>query len=291
MVIARRMERTIARETEVRGVGFFLGHDVSMRFQPAPAGSGVVFVRVDLPGRPAVRACIDNVAHTPRRTTIRQGEATVELVEHVMAALAGLRIDNCLIEIDAPEAPGLDGSSLAYVQALQDAGVVELDRPREVLVIKTPLALGEGSAALSVLPMAGEASCVLSYHLDYGAGTPIGAQSLTLAINPTSFADELAASRTFVLEAEALALRQAGIGRRASESDLLIFGKDGVVGNTLRWPDECVRHKMLDMVGDLALLERDIVGHVVAHRSGHQHNAALVRALVRANETPERRAV
>ncbi len=291
MIIARRLQRTIAQETEVQGVGFFLGHDVAMRFQPAPADSGIVFVRVDLPRRPTVRACIDNVIPTPRRTTIRQGEATIELIEHVMAALAGLHIDNCVIEIDAPEAPGLDGSSQAYVQALQCAGTVELDRPRDILVIQTSLALGEGSAALSTLPMAGEATCVFSYHLDYGAGSPIGAQSLTLAINPTSFAEELAGSRTFLLESEAKALRQAGIGRRASESDLLIYGKDGVVGNELRWADECVRHKMLDMVGDLALLERDIVGRVVAHRSGHQLNAALVRALVRSNETPARRAV
>jgi UDP-3-O-[3-hydroxymyristoyl] N-acetylglucosamine deacetylase / 3-hydroxyacyl-[acyl-carrier-protein] dehydratase len=291
MVITRRLERTIARETEVRGVGFFLGHDVTMRFRPAPGGSGVVFARVDLPGRPEVRACIDNVIPSPRRTTIRQGEATVELIEHVMAALAGLHIDNCLIEIDAPEAPGLDGSSQAYVQALQGAGIVELDRPRAIFVIKAPLALGEGSASLSALPMAGEPSCVLCYHLDYGPGTPIGTQSLTLAINPESFAQELAGSRTFLLEAEARALRQAGVGRRASESDLLIFGQVGVIGNALRWPDECVRHKMLDMVGDLALLERDIVGHVVAHRSGHQLNAALVRALAETFETPARRAV
>lgn len=295
MVIGRRMERTIARETEVRGVGFFLGHDVSMRFLPAEAGSGVVFVRVDLPGRPAVRACIDNVAPTPRRTTIRQGAATVELIEHVMAALSGLQIDNCRIEIDAPEAPGLDGSSQAYVHALQDAGTETLDRPRETLVIQTPLAIGEGTAALSVLPLTGEASCVLSYHLDYGADTPIGTQRLTLAISPKTFAEELAGSRTFLLEAEAIALRNAGVGRRASEADLLIFGKDGVLGNAPRWPDECVRHKMLDLVGDLALLERDIVGHVVGHRSGHMLNAALVRALVQAtahaNETTERRAV
>jgi UDP-3-O-acyl N-acetylglucosamine deacetylase len=278
MFTARRLQRTIAREAEVRGVGFFHGHDVALRFRPAAADTGVVFVRTDLPGRPSVRADVANVVPTPRRMTVRRGAAVVEMIEHVMAALAGLHVDNCAVEVDAPETPGCDGSSRAFVEAILAAGTVELDRPRPALVIARPVTVREGSAALTAGPGRGDA-LALSYCLDYGPGNPIGAQSLTLDVTPDAFAAELAPSRTFLLEAEARALRLAGVGTRTTQSDLLIFGPDGVIGNTLRFPDECVRHKLLDMVGDLALLGRDIVGQVVAHRSGHRLNAALVRAL------------
>jgi len=281
MFTARRLQRTLARETEVRGVSFLQGCDVALRFRPADADTGVVFVRTDLPDRPSVQAHIANVVPRQRRTAIQQGAATVEMIEHVMAALAGLRVDNCVVEIDAPETPGCDGSSRAFVEALELAGTVELDRPRETLVIDRPVTVREGPAVVTAHPGAG-AGLVLGYHLDYGSGTPIGSQSLFVEVSPESFLSELATSRTFLLEAEAKALRKAGIGSRTTESDLLIFGPDGVIGNTLRFPDECVRHKMLDMVGDLALLGKDIVGHVVAHRSGHQLNAALVRELLNA---------
>jgi UDP-3-O-acyl N-acetylglucosamine deacetylase len=279
MLTARRLQRTIARETEVRGVGFIQGSDVALRFRPAGADTGIVFVRTDLPGRPSVRAAIDNVTPRQRRTTIQRGEAVVEMVEHVLAALSGLRVDNCEVEVNAPETPGCDGSSRAFVEALAAAGPVDLDRPRAAVVIDRPVTVSEGSAVVTALPGVGQ-GYVLSYRLDYGHGSPIGAQSLSLDVSPGTFAAELAPSRTFLLEAEALALRRQGIGTRATETDLLIFGSDGPIGNALRFPDECVRHKILDMVGDLALLEMDIVGRVVADRSGHQLNAALVRALL-----------
>jgi UDP-3-O-[3-hydroxymyristoyl] N-acetylglucosamine deacetylase/3-hydroxyacyl-[acyl-carrier-protein] dehydratase len=283
MLTARRLQRTIARETEVRGVGFLQGSDVSLRFRPAEAGTGVVFVRTDLPEKPAVSAHIRNVIPRPRRTTLQDGAAIVEMVEHVMAALSGLRIDNCSIEIDAAETPGCDGSSRVFVEALHAAGAVELDRERETLVIDRPITVRDGGATLTAHPGDGE-RLVLSYQLDYGPQTPIGAQSLFVDLSPETFRRELAPSRTFLLEAEAEALRKAGIGSRASAADLLIFGASGVIGNRLRYPDECVRHKILDMVGDLALLARDLTGHVVAHRSGHQLNAALVRKLIEAVE-------
>ena len=283
MVTARRRQKTIARKAEVRGVGFVKGSDVSLRFHPAVADSGVVFVRTDLPGRPGVRACIENVVSSQRRTTIQRGEARVEMVEHVMAALAGLHIDNCVIEIDASETPGCDGSSKAFTESLALAGSEELDRPRPALVLDRPVSVREGGAVLTAYPGDGT-GCVLSYHLDYGRNNPIGAQSLFLEINPESFVSQLSASRTFLLEDEARALRESGVGPRATVSDLLIFGENGVIGNTLRYTDECVRHKILDMVGDFALLEKDIIGHVVAHRSGHQLNAALIRELSKATD-------
>ena len=279
MLRATRPERTLARTAEVRGFGFFHGADVTLRFSPADPGTGVVFVRTDLPDRPAVAARLDNVVPSQRRTTIRQGAATVEMIEHVMAALAGLRIDNCIVQIDANECPGCDGSSRAFVEVLDRAGIVEQRRMRQTLILERSVSVVEGDAILAAHPGV-PGGLTLSYHLDYGRGSPISAQSHCLVLSPQTFRDELAASRTFLLESEANALRAAGIGARTTPADLLIFGPEGLIGNVLRYPDECVRHKMLDMVGDLALLGFDLHGFVVAHKSGHQTNHALSRRLL-----------
>ena len=280
MITASRPQRTIAEPVRVRGVSFLGGKDVQLRFHPAEADSGVVFVRSDLPDRPAVPARVEHVIPRQRRTTIQRGPAIVEMVEHVMAALAGLRLDNCLVEIDGPETPGCDGSSRDFTDALVEAGALEQASTRDVLVIDRPITVREGDSILTAHP--GDPDrLVLSYNLDYGTRTPIGRQSLFVDVTPESFRTELSASRTFLLEAEATMLRQAGIGSRTTERDLLIFGPDGVIGNELRFRDECVRHKILDLLGDLSLMGVDLAGHVGAHRSGHQLNAELARKLLR----------
>ncbi len=281
MLRASRRQRTIAQAAEVRGVGFFHGADVTIRFHPADPDAGIVFQRSDLPGRPTIPARIESVAPSQRRTTIRREGASVEMIEHVMAALAGLQIDNAVVEIDAGECPGCDGSSRAFVEALDRAGVVEQDRMRPTLVVQDSISIREGDAVLAIHPPAPAGGLILSYHLDYGRGAPIRPQSYCVNLSEESFRDELAPSRTFLLETEADALRAAGIGVRTTAADLLLFGRDGVVGNELRYPDECARHKILDMVGDLALLGVELHGFVVAYRSGHHTNAALARRLVR----------
>jgi UDP-3-O-[3-hydroxymyristoyl] N-acetylglucosamine deacetylase/3-hydroxyacyl-[acyl-carrier-protein] dehydratase len=202
------------------------------------------------------------------------------MVEHVMAALAGLRVDNCVVTINGPETPGCDGSSRAFTEALLEAGFVEQSAAREVLVIDRALTVRDGESILTAFP--GETGrLVLSYQLDYGPKTSIGRQSFFVEVVPDSFRTELATSRTFLLESEVAGLRQAGIGSRTTERDLLIFGPDGVIGNELRFRDECARHKTLDLLGDLALIGKDLAGHVVAHRSGHSLNAELARALLK----------
>jgi UDP-3-O-[3-hydroxymyristoyl] N-acetylglucosamine deacetylase/3-hydroxyacyl-[acyl-carrier-protein] dehydratase len=278
MLKATRSQRTLAHVAEVRGVGFFYGADVTVRFCPAKADTGIVFIRSDLPDHPRVPARIENVTPMERRTAIQRGAATVEMIEHVMAALAGLQIDNCIVEIDAPECPGCDGSSRVFVEALDRAGTVPQDARRKAFVIDRSFSLHEGDAFLAAHP-SGTEHLTLSYHLDYGDGAPIAAQSFCIGLSPASFRRELAASRTFLLEAEANALRAAGLGSGATPRDLLIFRSGVVVGNELRFSDECVRHKILDMVGDLALLGVDLHGFVVGHRSGHKANAALARRL------------
>lgn len=279
----KRRQRTIARDAGVRGIGFLSECDVQVHFRPAEADTGIVFRRVDLPGSPVVPAHIRHVVPRQRRTSIQQGEAVVEMIEHVMAALSGLRIDNCLVDLNAGETPGCDGSSLAFVESLSEAGSVEQDRLRDAITFDRPISVREGKASVTAYPGETE-GLILSYNLDYAPHPAIGVQSRFVEVQPESFRSEIAPSRTFLLDAEAQALRASGLGQRLGASDLLVFGPDGPINNTLRFPDECVRHKLLDMVGDLALAGKDLVGHVVAHRSGHTLNAELVRAVLDAAE-------
>jgi UDP-3-O-acyl-N-acetylglucosamine deacetylase len=199
-------------------------------------------------------------------------------VEHVLAALAGLRVDNCFVELDAPEPPGLDGSASAFVEALLDAGVVRQSEKRPIWCVSEPIVLLSGSATLAVHP-AEHGSLTVSYFLDYGPGAPIARQVHTQSLTPAGFACDLAPCRTFILESEAEELRRQGIGSRTSVSDLLVFGPHGPIDNRLRFANEPARHKVLDLVGDLSLLGADLSGHVVAYRSGHPLNVELVQSL------------
>jgi UDP-3-O-acyl N-acetylglucosamine deacetylase len=286
-----RSQRTIARPATIRGVGYLTGADVNLRFVPAPVDTGAVFLRVDLPARPAVPAQVAQVIGTDRRTTIAAGAAQVSLVEHVLAALAGLRIDNCFIEVDAPEPPGLDGSARAFVDALHTAGSVIQNATRNIWGVEHPIVVRAKGATLAIHPLD---ELKISYLLDYGRTStvsPIAWQIHTQVLTPESFQNELASCRTFLLEQEAIDLQRQGIGPRTGTSDLLVFGPRGPIDNTLRFANEPARHKCLDIVGDLALLGCDLRGHVVAYRSGHALSVELVRTLVdriRATEQPPR---
>jgi UDP-3-O-acyl-N-acetylglucosamine deacetylase len=202
----------------------------------------------------------------------------VTLVEHVLAALAGLRLDNCFVEVNAPEPPGLDGSAKGFVDALLGAGVRLQPARRAVWCVDSSIVLSHNGATLALHPDDGE-ELTASYLLDYGQHSPLGRQSHTQMVTPASFANDLADCRTFLLEEEAIALRQQGLGVRTSVSDLLVFGSTGPIGNRLRYANEPARHKILDLIGDLSLLGHDVRGRLVAYRSGHPLNVELVRAL------------
>jgi UDP-3-O-[3-hydroxymyristoyl] N-acetylglucosamine deacetylase len=201
------------------------------------------------------------------------------MVEHVLAALAAMRVDNCEVWVDAPEMPGCDGSSKAFVEAIDAAGAVEQRSSVRQLVVGQPVRVGNEETWIEAQPARG-AGLSLSFDLDFGAGSAIGHQLFALDITPDSFRRELAPCRTFIPEEAAQAILSQGIGKRVSTSDLLVFGPNGPIGNSLRFPDECVRHKMLDVVGDLALTGCEIIGHVVAHRSGHALHAELAKKLL-----------
>jgi UDP-3-O-[3-hydroxymyristoyl] N-acetylglucosamine deacetylase len=273
-----RYQRTVARSVEVQGTGFLTGAAVRLRFQPAPPDTGVVFVRTDLRPRAQVPARVELVTGTHRRTTLGYPPAEVSLVEHVLAALAGLRVDNCFVELNAPEPPGLDGSAQGFVEALHRAGTALQPARRAVWSVESAVVVNQGGATLSLHPAVGERLKV-SYLLDYGLHSPIDRQQVTQVITPENFANDIAPCRTFLLESEALELRRQGLGARTTAADLLVFGPRGPIDNRLRFGNEPARHKVLDVVGDLSLLGEDLYGHVVAYRSGHPLNIALVREL------------
>ncbi|HEV3258105.1 MAG TPA: UDP-3-O-acyl-N-acetylglucosamine deacetylase [Gemmataceae bacterium] len=275
-----RYQRTIARPAKVQGVGYLTGATVQLCFRPAPASTGVVFVRTDLRPRAEVPARIEQVTGAQRRTTLGHPPAHVGLVEHVLAALAGLRIDNCYVELNAPEPPGLDGSAQPFVDLLREAGTVLQQARRSVWTVASTVLVAHQGATLALHPATGD-ELKISYLLDYGLGSPIGRQSHTQVITPQNFAAELAGSRTFILESEAAELRRQGLGARTTAADLLVFGPRGPIDNRVRYADEPARHKILDLVGDLALFGHDICGHLVAYRSGHPLNVELVRTLSR----------
>jgi UDP-3-O-acyl N-acetylglucosamine deacetylase len=279
-----RLERTIRKTVEVRGIGFLTGRDVTLRFLPAETGRGIQFQRTDRPWTAPIPARIAFAVPRERRTAIERDGTSVEMIEHVMAALSGLQIDNCLVEIDGPEPPGMDGSSLAFAEAVLAAGALEQSARRQLLVVGAhSIALGESGnhSEIAYRPVS-RPTLAITYHLDYGPRSPIRAQELTVEITPESFRKELAFCRTFVLEHEALQLRAAGYGVRTSEKDLLVIGPNGPIDNTLRAVDEFARHKILDCLGDFALLGCDIQGHFSAYRSGHHLNRELVRKLLAA---------
>lgn len=275
-----RSERTIAGAVEVAGIGFLTGADIHLRFLPAPAGHGIAFLRTDRLYAAPVPALVEFVVPRQRRTAIQRCGVTIEMIEHVMAALAGLQIDNCLVELDGPEPPGCDGSSRLFAEKLLTAGPLEQDRPRRSLDISRCVQAhsNDGSQWLTG-QAADDGSLTLQYGLDYGADSPIQPQRQKVRISPDAFLAELAWARTFVLEEEAHALRAQGYGRRTTARDLLIFGNGGVIDNDLRAPDECARHKILDCLGDLALIGCDVSGVVDAFRSGHSLNSEFVRRL------------
>lgn len=274
-----RRQRTIGRSAVVAGFGYWSGRDVRVEFRPAEPGTGIVFVRRDLPNSPRIPAHVAYRVEQPRRTSLRCGEAGVDMIEHVMAALGGLKIDNCEIWVDDAEMPGCDGSALPFVEAIDKAGIVEQGVLQPRRVIDEVVRLGDGESWIEARPATDHCPRV-RYHLDYGPDTPIGRQTYETALSPDIFRRELAPSRTFMLKAEAEWLLAHGVGHRTRAQDLLVYNGDGPIENRERFRDECARHKLLDMLGDLALAGCDLVGDFTAHRSGHRLNAEMVRALV-----------
>ena len=280
MVQFNRPQTTIAAPVTVSGFGFWSGLDVSLKFQPADENTGIVFERTDLPGGPRVEAKIVNRVSGPRRTTLVKDGCSVEMVEHVLSALAGLKIDNCKILVDRAEMPGMDGSSLPFVEALRTAGTIQQDAVRRVTRVTEAVRVGNAHSWIQIEPSQSD-RYELCYQLDYPTCATVGQQTFTSALNVDRYRLSIAPARTFVLESEAEQLRRQGLGARVTYRDILIFNDQGPIENQLRFDDECARHKVLDMVGDFSLIGTDIIGKFTAFKSGHRLNSQVVLELLR----------
>ncbi len=278
-------QHTIAEPASIDGPGLFMSQPASVRFKPAPANHGVVFVRTDVSesGQPVrIPALVSNVAKRARRTTLQRGAVAIETCEHCLSAVAGLNIDNLIIEINGPELPGVDGSAQPFVDVLNKAGLVEQDQPRRILEVTEPVIVEEGDAMLAALPSDKPFMQVI-YDLDYGPSSPLRKQLYAYAGNNGDYPHKIAPARTFVLEQEAQMLRASGLGKHLSEDEVLVIGNQGdpMGNNRFRFEDEPVRHKIVDLIGDLSLVGRPIRGRIVAYKSGHALNHALARELTR----------
>ena len=250
-----------------------------MRFEPAQPNSGLVFVRSDLPKIARITVNPANLAtQFDRRTTLRDGSILINTTEHVLAAINGLGIDNLVIDVDTEEIPGTEGSPKPFADALVQAGLAEQDAEKRLFLLDEPVTVRDGDASLTVLPGPGDYLDIL-YDLDYPDVPSIGRQVLGFRLHVDDFTTDIAPARTFLLKAEAEEFRSRGWGEHLSATDLLVMGDDGPVDNELRFVDEHARHKVADLIGDLALLGRPLRGRVVAHKSGHRLNHKLVARL------------
>ena len=270
-------QQTIQNEITMTGKGLMLGEPVILTLKPAPADSGIVFRRVDMEGMPEVAVCPENWADIlPRCTSLRSGDTTVSSVEHLLSALGGLGIDNVTVELDAPEPPGLDGSALPYVENIQATGLVLQDAPRNFIEITEPFALSAGDRQLVLLPAD---ALEVTFVYAHPQTTP---QVATFKITAESYVSDIAPARSFCFENEIEALQALGIGKGANYDNVLVINEAGEPSTPLRFEDEFVRHKILDLIGDLYLAGHLPKAHVMATRTGHTFHAEFVRALAEA---------
>jgi UDP-3-O-[3-hydroxymyristoyl] N-acetylglucosamine deacetylase/3-hydroxyacyl-[acyl-carrier-protein] dehydratase len=296
-------QHTIGKPVSITGTGLHTGNRSTLTFHPAPPNSGIVFRRVDLPNKPEVKADIDNVVDISRGTTIQKGEARVHTTEHVLAAVVGLMIDNVLIELDSNEPPEIDGSAMPFVQTLKQGGFVEQDSPRDYLIIEKPIAYSDEKRGIDIVVFPSD-EFRITFLVDY-KNPALGTQYTAMYSLQDEFEREFAAARTFCFLSEVEALLQQGlikggnldnaiviIDRKIDQSEFgrlkelfgfkddVSLGSNGILnGKELRFKNEPVRHKTVDLLGDLALLGVPLKAHIQAARSGHAANVELVRRI------------
>jgi len=273
-----KLQKTIKSESKIHGPGLFGGEEAKLVFKPAPVNSGITFVRTDIPEPVRISAVASNIAERSRRTTLKKGAVSIETIEHCLAAVNALEIDNIIVEVNGSELPAPDCSSAEYFKVLKNTGLVEQNVSRKEFVIQKPVTITAGDACIYALPYSDD-GLNLTYDLDYGGHTGIGRQIFSCRLTPESFEKNLAPARTFLLEAEAKQFQSRGMGTHIGPRDLLVINSDGPIKNNYRFPDECVRHKIVDLIGDLALVGRAIKGRVVAYKSGHSLNQQLAMKL------------
>ena len=268
-------QRTLGRSVSCSGIGLHSGRKVTLRLKPAPADHGIRFKRLDLDGL-EVPAAADRIAGISYATALAQDAASVGTVEHLLAALVGLGVDNVSVELNQAEVPIMDGSAASFVYLVHEAGVRTLKAPRRFLKVTRPIALSNGNKRIAVYA-SDHFKVTYSISFDHPL---LRHQSRTQHVTEETFAEEIAPARTFGFLKEVEQLRRKGLALGGSLDNAIVLGETGFLNNTLRFEDEFVRHKILDVIGDLALVGHPIIGHVVAHRGGHALHAAFARKIL-----------
>lgn len=271
------LQRTIRKRVTVEGLGLHTGEPASITFKPAPVNSGIHVVRKDLPGCPSIPVCAANVRATQMATTLGGPAFSVSTVEHCLSSLAAFRIDNLIIELSGPEIPIGDGSAHVFMEAILSAGFAEQDQPRKYAYVTEPIFVGDNDKHAYVVPYNGlRVTCTIDFP-----HARIGRQRLDLDINETSFARELSMARTFGFLKDVEALREKGLARGGSLENAIVLDENEILNpEGLRFPDEFVRHKMLDALGDLVTLGMPLMGHLVLYKAGHDLMNRLVKKIL-----------
>jgi UDP-3-O-[3-hydroxymyristoyl] N-acetylglucosamine deacetylase / 3-hydroxyacyl-[acyl-carrier-protein] dehydratase len=268
-------QKTIKEPTSFSGIGLHTGSLTTVTFKPAPENAGITFRRVDMEGKPAIPADVDHVVGVARGTTLGIGDAKVHTVEHALSAMAGLGIDNLDIELDAEEIPTGDGSSMPVLAVLLKAGVVEQNAEKEYITLDRPVYYRQGDTMLSILP-SDEHRVSMTIAYDHVA---IGTQYASFTITEDTFTNEIAPARTFCFLREVKMLQEKGLIKGGSLESAVVIGDDTVLNDELRFPDEFVRHKILDLIGDMYLLGRPVKGHIVSVKGGHEKNVLFSKQI------------
>lgn len=271
------LQRTIRKRVTVEGLGLHTGEPASITFKPAPVNSGIHVVRKDLPGCPSIPVRAANVRATQMATTLGGPAFSVSTVEHCLSSLAAFRIDNLIIELSGPEIPIGDGSAHVFMEAILSAGFAEQDQPRKYAYVTEPIFVGDEDKHAYVVPYNGlRVTCTIDFP-----HAKIGRQRLDLDINETSFARELSMARTFGFLKDVEALRAKGLARGGSLENAVVLDDNEILNpEGLRFPDEFVRHKMLDALGDLVTLGMPLMGHLVLYKAGHDLMNRLVKKIL-----------
>lgn len=270
-------QKTLAKSVSIRGIGLFTAEEATLTIYPADSGTGIFFRRTDLPGKPKLEATLQNVVSTPRCTILGNKIFTIHTVEHVLAALSGLGIDNAFLDLSGPEVPIMDGSSQSFVRAIQEAGLVEQEIDKEIYSLQAPVYWSKGDTHLVALP---SKEYRISYTLHFPESTILHSQFYSTSVTPENFTKEIAPCRTFCLYEEIIPFIESGLIKGGGLENAVII-KNNVVINPegVRFPDEMARHKILDLIGDLSLIPGYFLAHIIAIRSGHASNIAFAHDL------------
>ncbi|MCF6286869.1 MAG: UDP-3-O-acyl-N-acetylglucosamine deacetylase [Candidatus Hydrogenedentes bacterium] len=271
-------QKTIKEPISYSGIGLHTGSLTTMTFKPAPENAGITFYRVDMEGTPAIPADVDNVVGVARGTTLGVGDAKVHTVEHALSAMAGLGIDNLDIELDNEEIPTGDGSSMPILTVLLKAGIVEQKAEKQYITLDHPVYYRQGDVTLSILP-SDEHRVPMTIAYDHVA---IGTQYASFTITEETYIKDIASARTFCFLREVKMLQEKGLIKGGSLESAVVIGDDTILNDDLRFPNEFVRHKILDLIGDMYLLGRPIKGHIVSVKSGHEKNVLFSQQIKKA---------